>query len=319
MLVIVLLFLASFYLGWNIGANDSANCAGTSVGSRLISYRRAAVLVAVFALFGALVGSRQVVETVGKGIVAEELPPVAILVAMVSAGLFVTMATFYKLPVSTSQAIIGAMTGIGLAAGSEVNFSLVVGIVWVWILSPVLAAIFSFLLYHLFALPLHLIRRIGILDRILGWSVVASTGYAAFTLGANNIGNAVGPLANLSLRSPWITLLGGLALASGVLAYGRGVTETVARGVIPLDPLSAFTVQTSIALVAHLFAIVGVPVSTSQTIVGALIGIGLIKGVRAISREKVIVIAIGWVVTPAAAGLLAFGLYRILSQTNLNT
>ncbi len=310
--MITVLFLASLYLGWNIGANDSANCAGTSVGSGLISYRRATILVAIFALFGALVGSRQVVETVGTGIVAQELPLRAILVAMASGGLCVTMATFFRLPVSTSQAMVGGMAGIGLAVGAEVNFSLVAGIVEVWVLCPILAAIFSFLLYYLFALPLRLIRRIGFLDRVLGWLIVASTGYAAFSLGANNIGNAVGPLANLGLRSPWITLLGGLALAIGSLTYSRGVTETVAHGIVPLDPLSAFTAQTSIALVTHLFAIVGVPVSTSQIIVGALIGIGLVKGVKTVSREQLTMIGIGWVTTPAAAGLIAFGLYQLL-------
>ncbi|MFQ6116995.1 MAG: anion permease [Candidatus Bipolaricaulia bacterium] len=313
MLGTILLLLVSFYLGWNIGANDSANCAGTSVGSGLIPYRRAMVLVALAALLGSLVGSRRVVETVGKGIVAAELPLAAILIALGSAGLFVTLATLFRLPVSTSQAIIGTMTGIGLATGSAVDFSLVIRIVEVWVLSPLIALVFSFLLYHLFALPLRLIRRVGLLDRVLSWLVLVSTGYAAFSLGANNIGNAVGPLANLGLRSAWITLLGGLALATGALTYGRRVTETVARGIVPLDPLSAFTTQTSIALVAHIFALVGIPVSTSQSIVGALVGVGLVKGVRSVSRRKVITIAIGWVATPTAAGLLAFGLYRLIA------
>ncbi|MFQ6033560.1 MAG: anion permease, partial [Candidatus Bipolaricaulia bacterium] len=257
--------------------------------------------------------SHRVAETVGKGIVAAELPLAAILIALGSAGLFVTLATLFRLPVSTSQAIIGTMTGIGLATGSAVDFSLVIRIVEVWVLSPLIALVFSFLLYHLFALPLRLIRRVGLLDRVLSWLVLLSTGYAAFSLGANNIGNAVGPLANLGLRSAWITLLGGLALATGALTYGRRVTETVARGIVPLDPLSAFTTQTSIALVAHIFALVGIPVSTSQSIVGALVGVGLVKGVRSVSRRKVITIAIGWVATPTAAGLLAFGLYRLIA------
>ena len=313
MLGIVMLLFASFYLGWNLGANDSANCAGTSVGSGLIPYRRAMVLVVLAAALGAILEGGRVAGTVGKGIVAAELPQAAILVAMVSAGLFVTLATFFRLPVSTSQAIVGAMTGIGLAVGAEVNFSLIIGIVEVWVLCPLIALIFAFLLYHLFALPLRLIRQVGLLDRVLGWLVVASAGYAAFSWGANNIGNAIGPLANLGLRSGWITLLGAAALAVGALTYGRRVTETVARGIIPLGPLSAFAAQTSVALVAHLFAIIGVPVSTSQTIVGALVGVGLVKGVRSVSRRKVITIAIGWVATPTAAGLLAFGLYKLIA------
>jgi PiT family inorganic phosphate transporter len=308
----ILLFLASFYIGWNVGANNSANCAGTSVGSRLITYRRAVVLVACFALLGSLVGGSRVVETVGKGIIAADLPWEALLVAMCAAGLCVTIGTLLKLPASASQAIIGGMTGIGLALGVEVNFNMLLKIVGVWLLSPLIALGLSFILYYLFALILRSVRRSGILDRLLDWLTVASAGYAAFSLGANNIGNAVGPLANLGLRSPWIALLGGLGMASGALTYGRRVTETVARGIVPLDPLSAFTTQTSMALVTHAFAIVGVPVSTVQTIVGSLIGTGLVKGVRTVGYEMVLTIAIGWGATPTLAGLLAFGIWRLL-------
>lgn len=313
MLEIILLLLASFYLGWNIGANDSANCAGTAVGSRLIPYRRAMILVAAFALLGALLGSARVVETVGKGIVAAPLPWEALLVAMASAGACVTLATFFKLPVSTSQAIVGGLIGIGLAAGAEVNLAVIVRIVGVWVLSPAIALVLAFALYHLFALFLRSIRRSGFLGDLLNWLTLASAGYAAFSLGANNVGNAIGPLANLGLHSGWITLLGGLALASGALTYGRRVTETVASGVVSLDPLSAFATQTAIALVAHGFAFAGIPISTSQAIVGALAGIGLVKGVRTVSYEMLVVIGLGWVATPTVSGLLAFGLWRLIS------
>ncbi|MCR4404164.1 MAG: anion permease [Candidatus Acetothermia bacterium] len=312
-LAVALLLLAGSYLGWNIGANDSANCAGAAVGSRLLSYRRAMGLVAAFAILGALLGSAKVVETVGKGIVAAELPWQALLVAMGSAGLCVTLATVFRLPVSTSQAIVGALIGIGLAAGAPVNLSVISGIVGVWAISPALALVLSFILYHLVALLLRSIRRSGVLSDLLNWLILASAAYAAFSLGANNIGNAIGPLANLGLRSGWITLLGGLALGSGALTYGQRVTETVARGVVPLDPLSAFATQTAIALVGHGFAFAGIPISISQAVVGALAGIGLVKGVRTVSYEMLVAIAIGWVGTPAVAGLLAYGLWKLIA------
>lgn len=308
---VFLLLLAGLYLGWNIGANDSANCAGTSVGSRLISYRRATILVAIFALLGAWIGSSRVVETVGKGIISQELTAWIVLIAMLSAGLCVTLATFLRLPVSTSQAIVGGMTGLGLAVGAEVNFSLIIRIVEAWVFSPILAAAGSFFLYHLVALPLRLIRRVGLLDRLLNWLVAFSVGYAAFSLGANNIGNAIGPLANLGLRSPGITLLGGIALAIGVLTYGHRVTETVAHRITPLDPLSAFAAQTSLALVAHLFALIGIPISLSQAVVGALLGVGVAKGMQVVGWERIMLIVLGWVATPAAAGLLAFGWVKL--------
>jgi len=308
---VFLLLLAGLYLGWNIGANDSANCAGTSVGSRLISYRRATILVAIFALLGAWIGGSRVVETVGKGIISQELTAWIVLIAMLSAGLCVTLATFLRLPVSTSQAIVGGMTGLGLAVGADVNFSLIIRIVEAWVFSPILAAAGSFFLYHLVALPLRLIRRVGLLDRLLNWLVAFSVGYAAFSLGANNIGNAIGPLANLGLRSPGITLLGGIALAIGVLTYGHRVTETVAHRITPLDPLSAFAAQTSLALVAHLFALIGIPISLSQAVVGALLGVGVAKGMQVVGWERILLIVLGWVATPAAAGLLAFGWVKL--------
>ena len=62
----------------------------------------------------------------------------------------------------------------------------------------------------------------------------------------------------------------------------------------------------------HLFDIVGVPVSITQTDVGALIGIGLVQGIRTVNRDKVLMITLGWVLTPTAAGLFAFGLYKLI-------
>ncbi|HED04643.1 MAG TPA: inorganic phosphate transporter [Candidatus Fraserbacteria bacterium] len=310
-----LLLLAAAYLGWNLGANDSANCIGPAVGSGLISYRRAILLVILAAAAGALLEGGRVIGTVGQGIVSAPLPPVALFIAMLSAGLAVTLpVVLLKLPVSTSQAIVGAMTGIGLAVGLPVHFSLVLDIIAVWVFSPLLALILSQLIYYFVALPLRLLHRVSLWDHLLNYTVIISAGYASYSWGANNIGNAIGPLANLGYHSDWIILLGVAAVALGAVTYAGGVTETVAGGITQLDPLSAFATQTSVALVTHLFAVVGIPVSLSQLNVGALVGIGLVKGVRAVSRAKVFMITLGWVLTPTAAGLLAFVLYKLIGR-----
>jgi len=122
MIGLIPLIIAGAYVGWNIGANDAGNCIGTTVGSGLLSYRRAILLVAGFAILGGLLQGGNVMHTIGKGIVTSDLPPLAILVALISGGLFVTLATVFKLPVSTSEAIVGGMLGIGLAAGADINF-----------------------------------------------------------------------------------------------------------------------------------------------------------------------------------------------------
>jgi PiT family inorganic phosphate transporter len=268
--------------------------------------------VAFFVIMGALLQGHKVMKTIGKGIVTEELPPLAIIVAMLSAGLFVTLATFFKIPVSTSQAIVGGVGGVGFAVGAEVDLSKMLTIVQAWVISPFLTATLAFFLYHLFAIPLRRIRRVAIWDRIFGVLVISSASYVAFSLGANNVGNAVGPIANIGEPSIWLILMGGAALAIGSLTYGRGVTETVGGGITPLDPMSAFAAQASAALAIHFFSILGIPVSTSQAIVGAVVGVGLVKGARAISKKRIIEIVIGWAATPTIAGLSSWGLYKLV-------
>ena len=253
------------------------------------------------------------IETVGKGIVTAELPFLAIFAAMVSAGLIVTSATFFKLPVSTSQAIVGGVVGVGLAAGAQVDLTKLATIGEVWIVCPFLTGLMAFILYYLLAISLRRIRRPLLFDSSAKVLLIMSACYVSFSLGANNIGNSVGLLTNFGIQSRWITLLGGGALALGALTYGWKVTETVGSGIVPLDPLSAACAQASAAIAAHFFAILGIPVSISQAVVGAVVGVGFVGGMRAIKRRRVLEIGIGWVATPTIAGLVSFGLYRLLS------
>ena len=306
-----LLFLSGFYVGWNIGANDTANCVGTSVGSGLLSYRGAIYLVAIFVIIGALLEGENVATTIGKGVVKAELPTLAVLVAMLSAGIFVTMATYLKLPVSTSQSIVGAVAGIGLAVGAPVDFGKLFQIVQIWVLNPFLAGTLSYVIYRVVAIPLRRVRRVGFWDRAMAIMVLASAAYMAFSLGSNDVGNSIGPLFNLGFDIRILVLLGGVALATGALTFGHRVTETIGGSIVILDPLSAFSAQAAAAMGVHLFSILGIPVSTSQAVVGAVVGVGFVKGIRAISRRRVLEILIGWVATPTTAGLFSYGLYKL--------
>ncbi len=308
------LLIAGGYVGWNIGANDAGNCVGTTVGSGLLSYRRAITLVAIFVILGALLQGGHVMKTIGKGIVLEQLPAAALFAAMISAGFFVTLATFFRLPVSTSQAIVGGVAGVGLAAGAEVNFSKLLTIGEVWIICPFLTGLLSFLLYHGFAFLLRRARKPAFWNRVPHALLILSACYVSFSLGANDVGNSVGPIANLGIRPIWLGLLGGVALAVGAFTFGHRVTETIGSGVVPLDPLSAFSAQTSAAIAVHFFSLLGIPVSTSQAIVGAVVGVGLVRGARLIKKRRIVEIVIGWAATPTLAGAFAFAVYKLLSM-----
>lgn len=311
----MILLSSGIYVGWNIGANDTANCIGTTVGCGIISFKRAVILVAVFTLIGAMLQGQHVMKTIGRGIVTEDLSYIAIVVALICSGFFVTLATFFRIPTSTSQAVVGGVVGIGLAVGADIDYSKFITIVESWLICPVLVLALAFVLSHLLNF---IIRKIAVspllIQNALGWLAIISSCYVAYSMGANNAGNAVGPIANLGIFHPTLLLfIGGVAIAVGAATYGKKVAETVGKGITPLDIKAAFVAQFSSAIGLHLFSMLGIPVSTSSAIVGAVVGVGLVKGARAISKKTVFTILIGWVLTPFAAAASSFLMYRVIT------
>ena len=314
-MIVLILLGAGAYVGWNIGTNDTANCVGTTVGCGLISYKRAVILVSVFVIFGAMINGDHVMKTVGKGIINQPLDYLAIFVALFCSGIFVTLATFFSIPTSTSQAIVGGVLGIGLATGAQIQYSKLVIIAESWILCPILVLGLSYGLYYLLTIFIrHL--RVGTLlvQNALGWLSIMSACYLAYSMGANNAGNAVGPISNLGIIHPQILLaIGGVSIAIGAITYGKKVADTVGKGITPLDIPGAFVAQISSAFGMHMFSLMGIPVSTSSAIVGAVVGVGLVKGAKSISKKTILVILSGWVLTPTLAAITSFLMYKFLN------
>jgi PiT family inorganic phosphate transporter len=337
----VILILAGFFVGWNIGANDAANCIGTTVGAQIISYRKAVAIMAIFVILGGVLQGHHVMKTVGKGIVISEatvfedhngieagadfrnyfpddrLPDMAILVALLSAGFFVTLATFFSIPVSTSQAIVGGVAGVGVGIvgfnASYFKLGVLMKIFGAWVISPVLTMILAFVIYSLLA---HFLKRASsiVWSRVMGIAVICSAAYVSYSLGANDVGNAIGPLlSKYPDKGLWLAVLGGVAMAVGAITFGSRVTDTVGKSITPLDYGGALSAQLSAAFGVHLFSMAGIPVSTSQAVVGGIIGVGLTKGMRAVSTKKISTIFIGWVVTPACAAVFAAVVYRLVA------
>ena len=306
---------AGSYVGWNIGANDTANCIGTTVGCGLLPFRRAAILVAIFAVLGGLLQGHHVMDTIGKGIVKDELNILAVFVALICSGIFVTLATFFRIPTSTSQAIVGGVMGIGLALDANIDYAKLIRIAESWVICPILVMVLAFVLYYLLTRLLHrIVSRNILVQNAIGWLAILSGCYVAYSMGANNAGNAVGPIANLGIIHPTVLLaIGGVAIAVGAITYGKRVADTVGKGITPLDIPGAFVAQIASAFGMHLFSIFGIPVSTSSAIVGAVVGVGLVKGARSISQKTIWTILIGWVLTPFLAALSAYSIYKLLN------
>jgi PiT family inorganic phosphate transporter len=274
------------------------------------------VVVVIFVILGALLQGQHVMKTIGKGIVQQELDYLAIGVALISAGVFVTLATFKRIPTSTSQAVVGGVVGIGMAIHAPINTAKILTIAGSWIICPLMVMGLAFGMSKFIGF---ILRRIAvsilIVQQIMAWLAILSGAYVAYSMGANNAGNAVGPIAGLGIFPPLLLLaLGGGAIAGGAITYGRRVAETVGKGITPLDIRGAFVAQTASAAGMHLFAVWGIPVSTSSAIVGAVVGVGLVKGARSIRKKTIVVILAGWVLTPCLAAITSYSIYRLLSK-----
>ncbi len=331
--MIWLYLLSGIFLGWSLGANDTANIFGTAVGTRMIRFRTAAIVTAVFVVLGAVISGAGATHTLGK-LGAVNAIAGSFTVAL-AAAVTVAWMTKLKLPVSTSQAIVGAIIGWNFFTGSPTDINTLVKIVTTWVLCPLLAAAFAFGIYKITmaVLPrsrVHLLKqdsynRIGLL--LVG-------AFGAYSLGANNIANVMGvfvpanPFTDLSFNTLFtlsgtqqLFLLGAVAIGVGVFTYSYRVMITVGNDLFKLTPVAALVVVLSESMVLFLFASKGletwlashglptiplVPVSSSQAVIGAIVGIVLAKGGRGINMKVLGKVSSGWITTPVIAAIISF-------------
>lgn len=183
-----------------------------------------------------------------------------------------------------------------------------------WLGTPTGAVLVSILLYLfmgkiLDSLPINIFTR----DRIIKGGIIAAGCYGAYALGADNVANVTGIYTETGLLTTGqAAVVGGLSISLGVLTYSKNVMKTVGQKLMRLDPFSAFIAVLSEALVVHFYAMVGVPVSTSQAIIGAVLGIGILKGIRTINLKTLRSIFMGWIGTPCIALVISYLIYRIV-------
>ncbi len=330
----VFLFLSGgLFLGWTLGANDAANVFGTAVGTRMLPFIKAAVICGLFVILGAAIGGGGTTGTIGRLGAVNALAG-AFMTAF-AAGITVYGMTRAGLPVSVTEAIVGAIIGWNLFSGMETDTRTLIKILSSWIMSPIMAAIFAMILFELVtawlrAAKLHLLH----IDAYTRLGLILAGAFGAYSLGANNIANVVGvfipamTLDEISLgalgrlsSAQQLFILGGIAIATGVVTYSKRVMMTIGSSLASLSPIAAWVVVVSYSLVLFIFSSQGlerflaanglptiplVPVSSSQAVVGAIIGIGIVKDIRGIRWRTLGHIGLGWVLTPPLAGLVSF-------------
>ncbi len=328
------IFLTSgLLLGWSLGANDAANLFGTAVGSRMLKFRTAAAVGSVFVVLGSYAGAQGTSKTLGR-LGAIDAPAGAFMVALAAALAVVLLLMKIGQPVSITQAIVGAILGWNLFTGRPTDLTTLMELLGSWIISPLLAAGIAAGLFALIHLWLKR-RRLHLLE-VDVWTraaLLVAGAFGAFSLGMNDIANVMGvfvkvsPFPETTRLGPLVVtnvemlfLLGGLAIATGICTYSDRVMLRLGSGLTSLSPLAALVVVLAAGLVLFLFGSPGlqrllqalhlpgwplVPVSATQAVVGAILGISLVRrsGIRLKPLGQ---IAIGWVTAPLVALALAY-------------
>jgi PiT family inorganic phosphate transporter len=329
-----LFYLSSgLFLGWSLGANDTGNIFGTAVGTKMVQFRTAAVIASIFIILGAVCSGAGTTETLGALGAVNALAG-AFMVAL-AAALSVYWMARSGINVSTSQAIVGGIIGWNIYAGKPTDMEVMLKIVLTWAACPILSgavavSLYKVLRYLIKVSHIHLLRQ----DSYTRIGLILSGALCAYFLGANNIANIMGIFVDSSPFKPisWggllylnrvqvLFLIGGIAVSVGIFTYSKKVMMTVGNNLMKMTPLAALTVVLAQALVLFLFSSQSlktflvthslpsfplVPVSSTQSVIGAILGIGLLKGGHGINWGITGRIFLGWILTPLMALVICF-------------
>lgn len=374
-LIVVIAAGLGAYMALNIGANDVANNMGPAVGANALTMGGAIAIAVVFESAGALIAGGDVVSTIAKGIIAPESMGTAtifiwaMMSALLSAALWVNLATWVGAPVSTTHSVVGGVMGAGIAAAgfAAVNWPTMGKIAASWVISPVLggaiAAFFLFIiksriiyrddkiaaarvwvpilvgimggafasylalkgLKKIIKIDLPTALMIGLAIGALIWFVmipiirkqseglenrnkslkvlfgiplVVSAALLSFAHGANDVANAVGPLAAIVQASNsgdfiqavsiplWVMIIGAFGISFGLFLFGPKLIRMVGSQITKLNPMRAYCVALSAAITVIVASWLGLPVSSTHIAVGAVFGVGFFREWDAERRIK---------------------------------
>ncbi|MFT5221430.1 MAG: PiT family inorganic phosphate transporter [Planctomycetota bacterium] len=402
---IILAGALGLFMAWGIGANDVANAMGTSIGSGVLTIKKAVIIAAIFEFSGAFLAGGQVTSTIRKGIIdsgaVENSPDLLIfgmLAALMAAGLWLLIASKYGWPVSTTHTIVGAIVGFAIVGlgPDAVKWAKVGSIVASWVVSPLIAGTLAYALFrsvqklilntedpianakryvpiYIFATGFMIalvtlfkgLKHIGLelstlqnytvavivglvvmvlgkyyiskinmdpnddkkfafanVEKIFSVLMVVTACSIAFAHGSNDVANAVGPMAavisiasegEVTQNSPmpvWVLLIGGVGIVLGLAMYGKKVIATIGKKITELTPSRGFACELAASTTIVIASGTGLPISTTHTLVGAVLGVGLARGIGALNLGVVRNIFMSWIITlPVGAGLSIFFFY----------
>jgi len=297
------------------GFNDSANSVATVIGTRVLRPLHAVALSAAANFVGPFVFGVAVATTIAKGIVSpDEITVYMIIGGLAGAIAWSSLCTYFGLPISNSHSLIGGIMGAGIIG---LGFEQLVygGLTKVFagiIIAPIGGVIFGMALVGII-IAVFAKRKPAVVNRTFGRLSIISSVWLALTHGANDGQKTMGIIVLIlfsadlisEIHMPlWVIFAAASAMGLGTFFGGYKVIKTLGLKITRLKPYQGFAAQTGGGVMLAIFALLGIPASTTHAITGSVMGAGAARRIRAVRWKVSRQIIFSWVITiPGAAGL----------------
>jgi PiT family inorganic phosphate transporter len=297
------------------GFNDSANSVATVIGTRVLRPIHAVALSAAANFIGPFVFGVAVATTIAKGIVSpDEITVYMIIGGLAGAIAWSSLCTYFGLPISNSHSLIGGIMGaaiIGLGFETLVYGGLTKVFAGI-IIAPIGGIVFGMALVGII-IAVFAKRRPAVVNRTFGRLSIISSAWLALTHGANDGQKTMGIIVLIlfsagiisEIHMPlWVIVAAASAMGLGTFFGGYKVIKTLGLKITRLKPYQGFAAQTGGGMMLAIFAVLGIPASTTHAITGSVMGAGAARRIRAVRWKVSRQIIFSWVITiPGAAGL----------------
>jgi len=321
--VLIFIILVALAFDFLNGFHDAANSIATVVSTRVLSPQKAVLWAAFFNFVAAFVMGTHVARTMGKGMIDLAIVNQHVVLAGLLGAIFWNLITwYYGLPVSSSHALIGGYAGAAVAKAGPAAILLsgwTKTLIFI-VLAPMMGALLSFLLmvsvtrifrsWHPFRLD-QLFRRLQLV----------SAGLYSLGHGGNDAQKTMGIITGLLVSGGylevfevpmWVILISHAAIAFGTMFGGWRIVKTMGSKITKLQPLGGFCAETSGAITLAVATWSGIPVSTTHTITGAIIGVGASRRVSAVKWGMAQTIVWAWILTiPLSAMVAALSFFAL--------
>jgi inorganic phosphate transporter, PiT family len=318
------------------GFHDAANSIATVVSTRVLTPLQGVAWAAVFNFISAFTFGTAVAKTIGSGLIdVTRVDNFVILAGLIGAIVWDLITWRYGLPTSSSHALIGGYAG---AAILKAGFSVLVLSGWIKTLFFILVApLLGWLLGTIFITAVYWIFRkqsVAKVDHIFRRGQLVSAAMYSLGHGTNDAQKTMGIIAGVLFTVPayralvsdssghlsipfWIVLMAHAAISLGTLSGGWRIVHTVGTKITKLQPIGGFAAETAGAITIFTSSALGIPVSTTHTITGAIVGVGAVHGIRAVRWGVAGRIVWAWLLTipiSAAIAAVAYGLILLLQR-----